>query len=683
MSDPGTAHLLGRVGVVEERIRTLIQARRAVDPNPDDPFRGLYLTDELVDRLVERGPDAPVRTTESARRVACEQQADTAEAAGHRIRLRELAQRFELTPLDVELLLVAVAADLDRRFESLFGYLNDDVTRRRPSVALALELCGEGLSSPARSRLRHGPLITGRLVEIDDDDRPFPTRSLRVPDRVVGHLLGDDADDPRLATCLREAPTARWGDSADLERALGLGIRIVHLSEAASGSGPCLAAGAFEALGSGALHVDLARLNAERDPVELAELVRREARLTGRGIVAGPVAHGAVRTEVLDVFCADGPPVVFYGGEEWDPEWCDALPLFLRVEPSTHLERVEIWSGLLGPIALDVDLPAQTAPFRLRPDQVARAARSAVIQARIDDDGRVSSQHIGAGARAENGAALDRLTRHVRPTADWFDLVLPASVRRALEEVSLRARHRERVLGDWEMRPGGGRGRGVVALFAGDSGTGKTMSAEVVAKSLALDLYVVDLSSVIDKYVGETEKNLERIFSAASGINGVLLFDEADAVFGKRSDVKDAHDRYANIESAYLLQRLESFDGLAILSTNLRANIDAAFTRRLDVVVDFPLPDAAHRELLWDRCLGRIMSRSADIDLGFLGRSFELAGGSIRAAATTAAYLASEADTPVTMAHLITAVQREYRKLGRLTMESEFGDYWSLVDEAR
>ena len=154
----------------------------------------------------------------------------------------------------------------------------------------------------------------------------------------------------------------------------------------------------------------------------------------------------------------------------------------------------------------------------------------------------------------------------------------------------MRARFRERVLGDWAMRPGGGRGHGVVALFAGDSGTGKTMSAEVIAAELGLDLYVIDLSTLVDKYIGETEKNLERVFQAAAGTNGVLLFDEADAVFGKRSEVRDAHDRYANVESAYLLQRIERFDGLALLSTNLRANIDEAFTRRLDLIIDFPMP---------------------------------------------------------------------------------------------
>ena len=194
----------------------------------------------------------------------------------------------------------------------------------------------------------------------------------------------------------------------------------------------------------------------------------------------------------------------------------------------------------------------------------------------------------------------------------------------------------------------------------------------------------MDLATVVDKYVGETEKNLERIFTAAAGVNGVLLFDEADAVFGRRSEVKDAHDRYANIESAYLLQRMETFDGLAILATNLRANIDEAFTRRLDVVVDFPLPDAAHRRVLWDRCLGPDTGRRGrDIDLAFLGQAFELAGGAIRSAAVTAAYLAADDGGTVTMAHLVTAVQREYRKLGRLTLESEFGPYWGMLSPAR
>jgi SpoVK/Ycf46/Vps4 family AAA+-type ATPase len=198
------------------------------------------------------------------------------------------------------------------------------------------------------------------------------------------------------------------------------------------------------------------------------------------------------------------------------------------------------------------------------------------------------------------------------------------------------------------------------------------MSAEVIAGDLGLDLYAVDLATVVDKYVGETEKNLERIFAEAAGVNGVLLFDEADAVFGKRSEVKDAHDRYANVESAYLLQRMESFDGLAILATNLRANLDDAFTRRLDMILDFPNPDEEQRRALWDKCLGEALPRDDDLDLDYLARAFDVTGGSIRSIAVTAAYLAADSDERITMRHLTDAVQREYRKLGRLLMPGEF-----------
>ncbi|MFB9352896.1 ATP-binding protein, partial [Streptomyces heliomycini] len=331
----------------------------------------------------------------------------------------------------------------------------------------------------------------------------------------------------------------------------------------------------------------------------------------------------------------------------------------------------------LGDIALvgDVEELAQAvAAHRLDAGQLRRAADAAVRTAALD--GRpVGPDDLRVAVRAQNGAGLDRLARRVEPGVGWDDLVLPPATHRRLRELALRARHRQQVLGQWGMRPGGGRGRGVVALFAGESGTGKTMSAEVVAADLGMDLYVVDLSTVVDKYIGETEKNLERIFTEASAVNAVLLFDEADAIFGKRSEVKDAHDRHANIESAYLLQRMESFDGIAVLTTNLRANLDEAFTRRLDVVADFPVPDTGRRLALWDRCLGDRLPRADDLDLAFCADRFELAGGSIRACAVTAAYLAAESGTPLTMRQTVTAIAQEYRKLGRLVLESEFGPY--------
>ncbi len=278
-----------------------------------------------------------------------------------------------------------------------------------------------------------------------------------------------------------------------------------------------------------------------------------------------------------------------------------------------------------------------------------------------------------AGVRGQNAAGLERLARRVEPAVAWADLVLPAQVLTQLRELVARVRRRERVLDDWGLAHGGSRGRGVKALFAGESGTGKTMSAEVLAGELGLDLYVIDLSTVVDKYVGETEKNLDRIFAEAERVNGVLLFDEADALFGKRSDVRDAQDRYANVETAYLLQRMETFEGLAVLTTNLRANIDDAFARRLDVIVDFPMPEDRDRLRLWELHLGPLVPRACDIDFDFLARSFRIAGGNIRNVALGAAYIAADADRAVSMLDLVRATEREYRKLGRLCVESEFG----------
>lgn len=683
MTSPSLAHVLGRLGVLEERIRHLVAVRRATDPAPDDPFRGLYLSDDVVDHLLE-GPRPSVGWPETSTRwEACETAADAAEEAGVPLRLRDLSATFGLDPVDVDLLLLGIAADVDPRFESFFGYLNDDVSRRRPSAAVALELAGVPLASAAGyAHLLHGPLVRLGLVELDESDRPFPGRALRVPDRVAAYLLGGDAPDADLAPVLGTVPDVPWGDPSPLARALSAGATLAYLREPATGSGRVLAVEALRLTGHRPLVLDLDRLVRQSDPARLARVAAREARLSGCGIVAGPVSAVQERPDLLEHLVAEPRPLLLVGDVSWDPTWMTRPPLLAPVAASTHEERSAVWRFALAGSVTEPDTFAATAQFRMRPDEVARAAESARVQALVEPDGRITAGHLRVGARSGNGSALERLARRVEPAVSWADLVLPPPVMTALQEVALRARHRERVLGDWRMRPGGGRGFGVAALFAGDSGTGKTMSAEVIAHDLGLELYVVDLATLVDKYVGETEKNLERVFTAAAGVNAVLLFDEADAVFGKRSEVRDAHDRYANVESAYLLQRMESFDGLVILATNLRANIDEAFTRRLDLMVDFPMPDAHHRHALWDACLGTTVRRSPDVDLRFLADSFELAGGSIRSSAITAAYLAADDAGVIGMRHLVGAIHREYRKLGRLCRESEFGPYWSLVRES-
>ena len=685
MSDPDLTYLLGRASLVEDRVRALVDRRRVDDPAPDDPFRGLYLSEETVVGLLAAGPETSGWvTTEpaAARRRAVEEDADRLETDGTPLRLRRLARSAGLTEIDVELLLIALLPDLDGRFERLYGYLNDDVTRRRASVGLALQLAGQSpMAAAARSRLEDSrPLRRENLVLVEDSDRPLLTRALLVPDRVAAHLLGDDAPDASIAPLIE--PVAPWsGPAADhLARALASGVRFAYLHERVAGTGGAVAAAALEARGRGVVAVDLRRLSADPGAPGLVAGAIREALLGHAGLVAGSVGQlGAEATGVISTLERSSVPVLLAGSATWDPQWAASTPLVLEAPNPDGRERLELWHRELAAHAPELAAADLAGHLALGPTQIRRAVRAAAVSAQLSG-GPVTAEDLRRGVRAQNAAGLERLARRIEPEVDWDDLVLAPAVLRGLQEVAARARHRDTVLTDWRMRRGGGRGHGVTALFAGDSGTGKTMSAEVIATDLRLDLYTVNLATVVDKYVGETEKNLERIFAEASGVNAVLFFDEADAIFGKRSDVRDAQDRYANIESAYLLQRLETFDGLAVLATNLRANIDDAFTRRLDAIIDFPSPTPQLRRTLWAHCLSDPLPVGDDVDLDFLATSFDFAGGNIRSASTTAAYLAAAAGTPVSMATLVSAVEQEYRKLGRLVLEREFGRYYAQID---
>ncbi|NLG21597.1 MAG: ATP-binding protein [Actinomycetales bacterium] len=676
-SSPDLAYLRARLALIEDRVRSLVERRQADDPAPDDPFRGLYVSDDAAVRLL--APPAPGPDPDPTGRHGVAEFGDRLEAEGHPLVLRRLVRDAGLDDLDVDLVLTTLLPDLDSRFERLYGYLNDDVSRRRATTGLALDVVG-ATPDDAAARARLGPsgrLVRRGLLRVEDEDRPFLTRALRVPDRVTAHLLGHPEPAPELAPYLVDAHPFPVPLASRLARALGSGAHLLHLREPTPGAGASVAAAALAEAGLGAVTVDLSRVVDHPVPVELLRAACLEALFGSAGLVAGPVeALAGTAPDVLRLLTTSEVPVILTGHDSWDPRWAAQTPLSVAVTALEPADRAMVWARYLGADLGALDGVAEH--LALAPAQVARAVTAARTAATADGT-PLGPEHLRLGVQAQNAAGLERLARRIVPEVGWDDLVVTPAVRTALQDVTARARHRHTVLTTWRMRRGGGRGVGITALFAGDSGTGKTMAAEVIAHDLGLDLYTVNLATVVDKYIGETEKNLERIFTEAAGVNAVLFFDEADAVFGKRSAVKDAHDRYANIESAYLLQRLESFDGLAVLATNLRANIDEAFTRRLDAIIDFPAPTEEFRRELWSRCLAPPLPVGDDLDLDFCARSFELAGGDIRSASTTAAYLAAAADRPVGMADLVAAVQQEYRKLGRLVLEREFGDYLTLL----
>ncbi len=719
-------HVLRRLELIEARVRAAVARRRATDPETDDRFRGLYISQGHVDRLLaEKSVPAAPDASAAKARDEIEAAADAAEREGADLRLRRLARNFHLDDIDIELLLIAMAPDVDARFERLYGYLQDDVSRRRASVGLGLELCGLPSSSAyARSRLAAGaPLVDEYLVQVEENERPVLTRPLRVPDRVAAHLLGSDIPDAVVAALAYDCEHAMPNEAATLVRWIqnqspspsgggqgggvqipspsgggqggglqipspsgggqGGGSRLAYIRERPGASGAALASSAFAQVGRPTLALDLERLRTEDDVVTVAALSAREAGLTGAGIVAGPVEVLIARgLPAVRAFSEMPALIVLVGARSWDPGWARDVPFICEAPIPDALQRAELWRrNLNGETPTGIDLAGTMAQFRLTAEQVHRAARAARMEAHAREI-PLDEEELKAGARAQNAAGLERLARRIQPAVNFADLVLPPDTMAQLKELLTRARYREQVLDVWKMGGPSARRRGLTALFAGPSGTGKTMAAEVLASELGLDLYTVDLATVVDKYVGETEKNLDRIFAEAERINGVILFDEADALFGKRSEVSDAHDRYANVEVAYLLQRMELFDGIAILATNLRANLDEAFTRRLDSLVDFPEPEAEYRRRLWERSLGSNMPRAADLDLEFLAESFKLSGGAIRNIAVAAAYAAAEAKHPLDMGDLVRATQREYLKLGRMVVESEFGPYYRFLLQA-
>ena len=341
-------------------------------------------------------------------------------------------------------------------------------------------------------------------------------------------------------------------------------------------------------------------------------------------------------------------------------------------------------AGILLP-ANHLDVLAQR--FRLTPGQIEEAVATATMQA-IGPVTHAETSGVTVGdlltaARAQSGQELAALTQKIESRYTWDDLVLPDDGLAQLREICARVAGRERVLTDWGFDRRLSQGKGINALFAGPAGTGKTMAAEIVANRLGLYLYKIDLASVVSKYIGETEKNLDRIFRAAENANAVLLFDEADALFGKRSEVRDSHDRYANLEIAYLLQKMEQYEGVAILATNLRQNLDEAFVRRLAFIVHFPFPDEVSRRRIWDGIWPAETPLAADVDLDLLANQFKLSGGNIKNIALGAAFLAATDGGAVSMTHLLHATRREYQKMGKALTEAELHGQGVVPLEAR
>lgn len=579
--------------------------------------------------------------------------------------LDRLSHGLGLSPVELDLVLLA---GLPEEHEGLAECLASLHPRGqpRPTVGLAAQLL---CRSPAERRelrrvLSQGPAVRAGLLALEDGP-PFHARSLALPDALWEALAGAEAWPRGLQPESGPVATAgleNWFAGAGAARALAaLGeLRPCTVLVTAEDEGVAFGRGAALAAEAGVGFVRL-RLPAEAGP-DLESRVALHCLARGRiPVLCLPRGEGPGPARVPPL--SDFPLPAVVCGRAGSTALAAGRPLVaVECEPLRAVDRQRMWAAALPALAAQAGVLA--ARYPVEPAEAA-AVSGDLVRWEGWTGRRAGLEEVAASVRARSAAVLGGGVQRIRPRAGWGDLVLPADRLAQLREAVDRLLHQARVLDDWGFLAGRRGARGVRMLFSGPPGTGKTLSAEVLAGALQVDLLAVDLSRVVSKWIGETEKNLAEVFETAERARAVLLFDEADALFGKRTEVSDAHDRYANLETAYLLSRLERFEGLAVLSTNLRQNIDPAFLRRVEFVIPFEEPGRDERMLLWLRHLPEGAPLASDVDLSELAALYPMAGGLIRNAAVAAAFLAAADGGVLDRTHFVRAIRREHEKAGR------------------
>jgi AAA+ superfamily predicted ATPase len=593
-----------------------------------------------------------------------------------------LCALFGLTAFERDVLLLCAAMELDSDCAALVARLQDGSP---PSFSLALAALPDAHWS---ALLPTGPLRYWRLIEVAAGPS-LVGGGLRIDERILHFLIGLQHLDERLSAIvdLAAAPEELAASHAALAGRIASlwtaadekegGLPMVQLCGVDLAAQRDIAASACALAGNSLLVLHSLDLPEDEEAIErLQRLWDREAVLVSASVMLvcdQPQGEdkGLDRRIEGVVERAASPLILSTTGRRPAGE---RTMITFEVSKPSPAEQLETWQALLREesAAAGTDLRKLIFQFDLKLSAIRGASADALGAVAAEGDEPTAARLERAlwdSCRRQARPRLDEAVQRIEPAGRWDDLVLPERERKMLEAIVEQVRHRATVYGDWGFAAKGERGLGIAALFAGASGTGKTLAAEVLATELELDLYRIDLSAVVNKYIGETEKNLRRVFDAAEAGGAILLFDEADALFGRRSDVKDSHDRYANIEVSYLLQRVETYRGLAILTTNLKESIDSAFLRRLRFIVQFPFPDAALRTRIWQRMFPPETPLDA-LDFTRLAQ-LNIVGGNIRNIALNAAFLAAAAGKGVSMDHVRDAARAEYAKLEKTLSATE------------
>ncbi len=657
MVDTNSEYLQGELQRLDWLLHREILRLRAIYQLSQDEFRGLYVSDGQVDTLLRENQQAPeiIDPAELTQRADLLHRSNLAlldEGSPWTI----LQHEFDLSALEMDAVLLALAMETHPKYETIYAYLNNDVTRKWPTCDLTLRLFAPELAGKSQLRrflLPQATLFSSGLlrpVQHTNDRAAWLSAGFSVAPELHRYLLSFPTRLGRVNPLIAESLCAQ------LQR------QLLHFS------------------------VEKAR-TADEPLLKLLQPVLLEQRLEGAAVFASecgvlfgaegsPTAEGHAFISALTetgglVFLAFSPQT------RWRELLQGRRKLVFTLEEPDFEERRRLW-GVIGQNLVSDGVADDLANrFVLNPGQI----QDAIVMAqdhhylREGRDGALTADELLEAARAQSDQNLGKLAARVRGAHTWKDLVLPANTLRQIKEISSAIRFRHHVYSNWGFDKRLVSGKGLKVLFSGAAGTGKTMTAGIIARDLGLDLYKIDLSGIVSKFIGETEKNLDRIFRASQSGNAILFFDGADALFGKRSEVKDAHDRYANIEVAYLLQKMEDHDGVVVLATNLSKNLDEAFSRRMHYVVEFPLPNATHREQLWRGMFPPQAPLADDVDFKFLSEQFPLPGGDIRNVVLSAAFLAAQDGSAIHMRHLVPSLGRLMVKKGKVPSTTEFKQY--------
>lgn len=724
------SHLLAELERIDVLIQHQLQHIQQIFASSDN-YRGLYISEQDIQGLLTKPIGEPwwsaTKTTVSSQEVNAstqalqekiEQRKSESRVYGIRLYLDELTRIFKLSQVEIDILLLAMAPEIDLRYELMYAYLQDDITRKYPSIDLILNLLGQSTQGRLEVR-RHfatdANLFKYHLLELVDD----PARNhsgllgkvVKLPQRVVDFLLDVQSVDKQISPFTNLLETVSLADESILhpltQQSIGkLALHLQHYPvssliylQGPVGSGKQQAAAQIaRARHARLLVVDLNQLSRSTNNDFTADftaklpLIIREALLQNADLYFSPfdVLLGDDKQDeqqallsALSIY----PGVTFIAGHEsWIAKSLLPDKNFFHFEllDLSPQQRAVLWQRMI-PVQCaafsEVELLHIADRFRFTPGQIRDAIETAkhLAATKAPDTVEFGIDELYQACRLNTSRKLAALAKRIVPKYGWEDITLEQDQLLQLRQLHSTVQHRARVYNEWGFGDKLSLGKGVSALFSGPPGTGKTMAAEIIAKSLGLELYKIDLSLVVSKYIGETEKNLSRIFNEAETSNAILFFDEADALFGKRTGITSSHDRYANVEVAYLLQKMEEYDGITILATNLRKNMDEAFVRRLAFIIRFPFPDKAERKNIWQSIWPKNTPLSADLDLEFISSQFKLAGGNIKNIALAASFLAAEDGGEVGMKHLVLSIKREFEKQGRACVKADFGQYGNLL----